>query len=283
MIFPLLQNAVEQLQAAHKDTPRLEAELLLCATLNCSRSDIILKKNESLSEGEEKNFQQLLQRRLASEPMAYILGYKDFWTRRIKVTPDVLIPRPETEHLVEAVLEKFSSDTNPLQLLDLCTGSGCIPAALASELPHAQFTLTDISKKALDVAKENMLFAQARTQFLCGNLFEALPHCPIAPLYNVITANPPYGSETDYENLEKELKHEPKNAIVAGNNGLAIAEQIIKTAPKFLVSRGFLFLEMGYDQALVISHIAEKSNCYREILIQKDLAGIYRTLIAQTD
>ena len=164
-------------------------------------------------------------------------------------------------------------------ILDLCTGSGCVAAALAKELPEAQFTLTDISKEALEVAKINLNFVKDRCSFLQGDLFSPLHDCTIAPLYNFITANPPYAAFSDQ--VDPEIAFEPENAVFAQQQGLAVSEKIIQDAPSFLKASGWLVMECGLGQAETLIAFAKTTNAYCKFETKKDLSGIERIISFQ--
>ena len=278
-----LNNATLELAQAGIDSAQLDAEVLLAHSLQCTRANLLLK-NSTLSTEQNKSYQSLIQRRKNFEPVAYITGTKDFWSLKLKVSSDVLIPRPETEHLVERAIEIVQADEikpqKDLHILDLCTGSGCIAAALAHELPNCQITATDYSAKAITIAKHNLKFAQARINFLQGDLFAALP--PISdqtfPQYDLITCNPPYGS-CDDKNFARESKaYEPHLALMAEDNGFKIIDHILNQAHKYLQPKGWLILEVGYNQAEQTIKNALATNKYSEHSIKKDLAGIERII-----
>lgn len=232
----ILEKAIRELEAAECETPHLDAEVLLAHALGCPRFD--LYKNDTGYQVPYDTFWSYLERRKRREPVAYIVGYKEFWSLNIKVTPDVLIPRPETEAVVEKVL---ASGRRFNKILDLCTGSGCIAAALASELPMAHFVVSDISKKALDIAQENLAFAQGRVTFIQSHLFEN-----ITGRFDLIVSNPPYVTSQELEKLEPEIKnYEPRLALDGGADGLDFVRKIRQDAPRFLKPDGWLILENG--------------------------------------
>ncbi|MBI4126003.1 MAG: peptide chain release factor N(5)-glutamine methyltransferase [Deltaproteobacteria bacterium] len=257
----LLHDAEVKFKEAGIETARLDARVLW--------------------EHDPAAFEQSVARRLQHEPIAYITGVKEFWSIPIKVTPAVLIPRPETETVVEEVLRHISrggSRTAPTKntskILDLCTGSGCIVAALATELPHATFVATDISREALDVAKENLGFARDRVTLLQGNLFE-----PITNQFDIITANPPYIPDNQWPMLAPDItQYEPKQALMAGPRGLDFITRIIEDAPHFLNRGGWLVMEIGDGQASETMEIAKRVGKYGAITLTKDLAGIERVI-----
>lgn len=233
----ILEQAIQSLAAAGCETPRLDAEVLLAHALGCERHELYTTTTGYLVPC--GTFANYIERRKRREPVAYILGYKEFWSMNIKVTPDVLIPRPETEAVVEKSLQ--ASKNGYTTILDLGTGSGCIAAALASELPTARFAVSDISKKALEIAKENLAFAQNRVTFVQSDLFEK-----IEGKFDLIVSNPPYVTAPDWEKLPPEIKnHEPRVALDGGPDGLDFIRRIGQDAHRYLKTNGWLILENG--------------------------------------
>ncbi len=275
--------------------PRLDAELLLAHTLNKKRIDLYLAFEAAVSETDLATFKGYIQRRAKREPLQYITGVQEFYGIPIKVTPAVLIPRPETEILVEKALKTvlasvgsgvLASETpthldagTPIRILDLCTGSGAIIAALASQLPEARFVGTDISKAALEIAGQNTEKWKDRVTLLRGDLF-----MPIAgKTFDLIISNPPYCPEVERASLQPEVRdHEPAEALFAGANGLAIIRKIIADAPKFLKPEGWLFMEIGEAQAEKVKELIKAMACYKEPEVIKDYSGIERIIAVQT-
>lgn len=243
----ILEKAISELEAASCETPRLDAEVLLAHALGCDRSDLYKSDTWYQVPGVKlERFHTYVHRRKRREPVAYITGTREFWSIPINVTPDVLIPRPETEAVVEAVLETLqknlaTDDSRLTTILDLCTGSGCIAAALAKELPHAQLTVSDISAKALVVAKENLKFAGDRVTFIQSDLFQN-----IEGKFDLIVSNPPYVASTEWETLQPEIKnYEPRLALDGGGDGLDFIRRIRQDAPRHLKPDGWLIIENG--------------------------------------
>lgn len=240
----ILPKAILELTAAGCETPKLDAEVLLAHALGCERHEVYTTTiGYQIPYGK---FADYIERRNKREPVAYITGYKEFWSMNIKVTPDVLIPRPETEALVEKVLKVIeiklmTHDSCLMTILDLGTGSGCIAAALAKEFPQAQLVVSDISEQALAIAKENLKFAQGRIQLIQSDLFEK-----ITGKFDLIVSNPPYCASKDWENLQPEIKnYEPRLALDGGFDGLDFVRKIRQDAPRFLKAEGWLLLENG--------------------------------------
>ncbi len=241
----LLLRAAGLLQSAGCTTPRLDAELLLCHVLERPRSWLIAHADDMLSRSQTDAFQSLLARREAREPLAYITGEKEFWSRDFYVTPDVLIPRPETEHLVEAVLAHFPERERAWRFCDIGTGSGCLAVTLACEYPRAHITATDLSAAALAVAKDNAERhgVAGRIDFRPGDLLAAL--ATGAPPFDAIVSNPPYIGVAEMEGLETELGFEPQHALCDGQDGLRFLRQLVAKAGEWLTPNGMLIVETG--------------------------------------
>ena len=273
--FELISLAENKLVAAGIDTARLDAEILLAHVLKRSRFDVLLDSRNDVAENLESEFNELISRRELREPVAYIVGKNGFWSLDVKVTKDVLVPRPETELVVEEALKFARNIHGQISILDLCTGSGCIAMAIAHELAFAKITVTDRSARALAVARENLFFASDRTSFFEGDLFDALPKRNI---FDIITANPPYIPHSDKHSLAPDITmHEPEMALYAEKDGLALIEKIIKTVPQFLMKSGALIIEFGIHQSASICEFAKQAGF--EIIIVKDLSGIDRVAV----
>lgn len=239
-LLSLLNWGVQQLAEADCDNPRLDAELLLGHLLKCDRHELYFSdKAGALAVPFVEKFEVLLQRRKNREPISQILGVREFWSLKIKVTKEVMTPRPETEGLAEKTLELC--DVKGPRILDLCTGSGCIAAALATELPQATFVVSDICEKALNVARENLDFAGERVVFLQSDLFEK-----IRGTFDLIVSNPPYLPTSLFESAMPEVSRwEPRLAHDGGKTGLDFVTRILQSAPQFLNEGGLLLMETG--------------------------------------
>ena len=301
-IIELLDESEKRLAENDVDSPRLDAEVLISHALNCARADLYTQRGRGLAPKHLKLIKQYIQRRASGEPVAYITGIKEFWSIPIRVTPDVLIPRPETELVVERALEIVGKRDRPVDILDLCTGSGCIAAALATELPQARITVTDVSKKAIQMAKQNLSFAKDRVEFLIGDLFEALTKRPSkrtsderpatkatagtratsARLFDLITANPPYVPTSHKRLLPREIAdREPEIALYAGKSGLDFMARIIEDGSRFLKPGGWLVMEMGLGQTAKLQRSAEQFGGYGQVVVSEDLARIERVISLQ--
>ncbi|MCS5710700.1 peptide chain release factor N(5)-glutamine methyltransferase [Candidatus Berkiella aquae] len=266
-IAQLLKHGYELLQGT--DNPHLEAQLLLAKALACERIQLIAWPDKQVSDEQVIVFHKLVQRRCQHEPIAYLLEEKEFWSLPFYVNQHVLVPRPETELLVETFLQYLPQDA--LTVLELGTGSGAIACALASERPHWQIIATDISFEALKVAKSNsMQLNLPNIQWVHANWFAGLSLPPVA----AIISNPPYLSDSD-PHLKEDLLHEPQSALVSGNTGLEAYETIIANALPYLIPGGLLAFEHGATQSQDIAVLLAKQG-YADIKILNDLANIPR-------
>ncbi|MDQ6987357.1 MAG: peptide chain release factor N(5)-glutamine methyltransferase, partial [Mariprofundaceae bacterium] len=216
----LLSAATRQLQDCSCATPRLDAELLLCHSLHCSRSWLIAHADDQLDDAICKAFERLLKRRKQRQPVAYITGEKEFWSRVFAVNSDVLIPRPETEHLIDAMLQEFPDRNAAYRFCDIGTGSGCIAVTLACEFPQARITASDISPQALVVAQKNAAKHNVakRIEWREGDMLAALATTD-GP-FDAMISNPPYVGYAEMETLEPELAFEPRHALTDEADGL---------------------------------------------------------------
>lgn len=246
-----LQQILERTEkylAVFTEDAKIEAELLLSYSLNKPRSFLYSHPQTPISPQQQEKFTQLLNRRLKREPLSYILQQQAFWNIDLNVTKDVLIPRADTELLVEIIFENYSKNKK-LNIADLGTGSGAIALSLAKISPRWKISATDISVSALYVAQQNAEKLQLKNvQFFLGNWCQALP----AELFDIIVSNPPYIAKNDPHLLQPELNYEPKLALISGEKGLNAIEAIITQAGQFLDSGGMLLLEHGYNQASVV-------------------------------
>jgi len=279
-----LKLAVERLSVGGIDGSRLDAEVLLAHCLNLRREQLMVAGDLTIAPAAARGFETLLQRRLAREPVAYITGRQEFWSLDFTVTPDVLIPRPDTERLVEVALlcaARFPT-SKPLRIADLCTGSGAVAVSLARELPSAQICATDISPAALAIARCNAEahHVAARMQFIAGDLFDALALRP-AVRFDLIVANPPYVRCAEIVALAPEVSRwEPRMALDGGVDGLDFYRRIAMAAPDYLADQGALALEIGADMAKDVSVICAGTGRYREVEIFQDYARRDRVMLA---
>ena len=260
------------------DYPLLEAEILLAYALRQARAYLYTHPNYRLSDEESNRFMDYLQRRQSGEPMAYITGKREFWSLDLLVTQDTLIPRPETELVVETVLDISKCfDHHPLKVADLGTGCGAIALALAYERPSWQISATDISQYALMVARQNTtLLSIKNLDFFQGNWCTALPHSD----FDVIVSNPPYLAETEWVEYAHGLLFEPRHALVSGQDGLDAIKEICLSSKYFLKSAGFLAIEHGYSQGLAVRQLFAQAG-YNHPETLRDGSGLERVTLAQ--
>jgi release factor glutamine methyltransferase len=262
----------------HPERARPDAETLLLFVIRRERAALLVRWKEVLDAEEAILYAQLVERRLAGEPIQYIFGEQEFYGLPFRVTRDVLIPRPETEHLVEKVIELAAGFAAP-RIVDVGTGSGAIAVTLAHKLPHATVKAIDISAPALAVARENAQRNGVELRFLRGDL--------LAPVvanedsrFEIVVSNPPYVPCTDRGSLSVEVRdYEPALALFAGDDGLEVYRRLIPAAANVLTSDGLLALEIGYGQSPAIGALLEEAG-YRQIEFFPDLQGIPRVACA---
>jgi release factor glutamine methyltransferase len=254
------------------ENPRSDAEILLSRTLGCERIDLYIRHDQPLHTEELTRFKALIRRRVLREPVAYILGEKEFWSLTFRVTRDVLIPRPETEGLVEAAL-KLYPDQGDLRVLELGTGSGIISVALAHERTGWRFLATDISPKAIEIARMNARrhLDKDPIAFMVGNWFDAIDD---AVSFDLILSNPPYIISDVIPTLEPDIYgYEPVAALDGGADGLAGIALIIHTGCRYLKPGGSLIVEIGYDQGASVAALGQASGGYDQVAVEKDHSG----------
>jgi release factor glutamine methyltransferase len=262
-------NSADSLLNSNEAT--LEARLLLQYALNVNRAWLIAHADDTLTPEQDAIFEALLQRRLNGEPIAHILGSREFFGLPLKVTADTLIPRPDTETLVEAALEKIPKATQ-VQVLDLGTGTGAIALAIAKHRPQASVTAVDFSENALKIARENAKnLAIPNVSFVHSHWFSALNN----QQFELIVSNPPYIAENDPHLTQGDVRFEPKSALTSGTDGLDDIRHIIAHARHHLKPGGWLMLEHGYDQAQAVAELLAQAR-FCQIGHRLDLAGIQR-------
>ena len=262
------------LELASAQIDRYEAELLLTCVLNLSRATIKAFPERELELEQKIKFKELVQRRIGGEPIAYMLGHKEFWSLDFIVTPDVLIPRSDTELLVELALEQIKPKQK-MRILDLGTGSGAIALSIASDRHHVIVVATDASAEALQIAKLNAKHLHIKNvEFALGNWFDALTN-ESAAKFDIIVSNPPYVAHFDPHLSQGDLRFEPDRALVSGDEGMNDLRIIISQATKYLVPAGQLMVEHGYNQEELVSK-EFRSAGFSDIVCLKDLSGIPR-------
>lgn len=261
------------------ESPRLEAEVLLAESLGCGRIDLYTRFDEVPVEPALGIFRGWVRRRVTGEPVAYLVGHREFYSLRFKVNSDVLIPRPETEHAVLAAIDCAKSLDRPLTVADVGTGSGCIAVTLCKQIPDCRMVAIDISPAALGVAAENASAhgVQDRIEFVESNLFESVP----AGQFDLIVSNPPYIGTAEVNTVAQDVReHEPHIALFSGERGTSAIAGLIEACERRLLAGGFLIFETS---PLIVDEcvkLAEESNLFAEISTIKDYAGQPRIVVA---
>lgn len=266
-IRDVLDWAARDFSARGIDSPRLDAELLVASALGIDRIGLYLDLNRPLQEEERSAIRPLMKRRRNREPVAYILGYRDFFGRRFEVTPDVLIPRPDTETLVEHALAQISVDA-PCRVLDVGTGSGAIAVTLAAERPAARITATDISEAALQVARRNAVVHGVGDRIV----FEQVDLLQGAGQYDVIVSNPPYIASPELEKLQDEVRmYEPEIALLAGEDGLDVVRRLLELSKTAAHAGAHILIEVGAEQAASVVDLGASSGGWERVAVYPDL------------
>lgn len=279
-IQKILVWSTQYLEKEKFPSPRLDAELLLCETLKCKRIDLYINFDRPLDKSERETMKGFLRRRISGEPIAYILGRREFWGREFAVSPAVLIPRPETEHLIEQVIKDYKNfSQNDGRFLEIGVGSGCIAVTLALELPQVAIDGWDISPEALAVAQSNANCLHAKVNLkLCDALNKI--NWANLPRYDAIISNPPYIGVNERNTLSRSVvDFEPAIALFASEDGVQFYKFIAEMAPMVLKSSGRLYLEIGASQASLVRDILADQG-WSQIEIMKDLAGHDRLVVA---
>jgi release factor glutamine methyltransferase len=277
-IADCLRAAATRLQntlALEPREARLEAQILIARALEVNRAWLVAHDRDRPTAHQQHAIETLIARREAGEPVAYILGEREFYGRTFKVSPDVLIPRPDTELLVEAALERLPPDA-PARVLDIGTGSGCIALTLALDRPAWQLTAVDISPSALKIAQFNAAHLGARVDFVQSDLFDNLDAAP----FDAIVSNPPYVAAADPHLARGDVRFEPAGALTAGPAGLDVLARLIAQAPGHLCPGGWLLLEHGWDQGDKCQGLMAQSG-FMDIQTLTDLAGHPRVTLGR--
>ena len=258
------------------DSPRLTAEILLAHVLDARRIDLYLRFDQPLNAGELADYREVIKRRVRREPVAYITGTREFWGLDFTVSPDVLIPRPETEFIVEESIKLIpaGAGSGRWRILDIGTGSGAVVVSLAKNRPEHWFAASDISRTAVSIASANAARHQVadRVHFFLGDSF--LPIRPSAKKFDLIVSNPPYIATGDINGLDPEVgRYEPRQALDGGKHGLDIIKRIVGDAPAYLKKGGFLMIEIGFDQKEKVAELVETDGRYPELTFIRDYGG----------
>jgi len=271
-----LRIAIDRLTAAQVGSPRMNAEVLLMFTLGTDRAHLYAHPERELTDREASRYDDALSQRAQGIPSQYITGHQEFWGMDLIVTPAVLIPRPETEHLIEALLPLAKELSHP-KIVDVGTGSGCIALALAKELPGAEVYATDISPQTLEIAKVNAARhgLESRITFHEGDLLEGLPAG-----FDFVISNPPYVGDSEEDQVQLEVrKFEPRHAVFAGTTGTEVIARLIKGARAKLRPRGVLIMEISGTIAAGVHQLLLE---WDDVKIKNDLQNIPRVAIART-
>jgi release factor glutamine methyltransferase len=270
-----LRNAVTRLEGHRVGSPRMNAEVLLMFVLGCDRAYLYGHPERELSPDEEQRYDEALATRAGGVPSQYITGHQEFWGLDFIVSPAVLIPRPETEHLVEAVLDLCKTVPQP-RIVDVGTGSGCVALALASELPLAEIHATEISPEALEIARANSarLRLDERVTFHCTDLLHG-----VEGPFDIVASNPPYVGESEYDKVQLEVrKFEPRCAVFAGPEGMDVIRRLAPQARRVLQPGGWLAVEIGFSQEAQVRDVLRDWDDVRTV---PDLQGIPRIVLAR--
>jgi release factor glutamine methyltransferase len=284
-LLDLLKGATRRLGAAGVEDARLEAERLLAHVLGTDRLRLYLDFDRPLGSTEQEALSALLDRRTGGNPLAYVVGSQPFRGIDLRVAPGVLVPRPETEEVVDAALEVLdrmeSPDNAPTAVLDLCTGTGCIALALAAERPGLAVTAVERAPAALELARENAARAGLGGNFrlLEGDLYEPLGPDETFALFNLIIANPPYLTPEEWDAAPPEVRAEPREALVGGADGLEVYRRILAGAPPRLAPGGAVVLEIGWTQGPQVRALAEAAG-FSRVDVRPDLGRRDRIVVA---
>lgn len=280
-IARILSRLTEVFERAGIETPRLDAEVLLGFCLGKDRADLYRDLTVELTDEQIARVLELTGRRKRREPMAYIRGFREFWSLNFIVTPAVLVPRPETECLVEEIIGlRDSTRGSKPRILDIGAGSGAVCVAVASEWPDCEMVATELSAAALEVARANavkLLGPNRKITFVQGDLYEG-----VEGVFDIVCSNPPYISEAEYATLAREVTlYEPREALVAGPEGTEVHRRIAQGARDRLNPGGWLLMEMGAEQRPALAEILEETKIFDDIRFRADYAGLDRVVIAR--
>jgi release factor glutamine methyltransferase len=280
----LLVWTADYLKRQGSESPRLDAELLLAHSLTCQRIELYTQYDVVVDEPTRARFRDLVKQRAEGMPVAYLLGRREFYSLNFHVSPDVLIPRPETEFAVIAVLDRLkerAGDATPARIVDVGTGSGAIAVTVAKHAPQAEVTAIDISPTALAIAQRNAEENQVaeRIRFVAGDLLADLPG---QEQFDIVVSNPPYVSESEFAELSPEVaRYEPRQALVAGEQGTEVIARLIPQAAERLVAGGWLMMEISPMIAEAVVQLLAADDRFEPAAVMKDLAGRQRIIQAR--
>jgi release factor glutamine methyltransferase len=266
------------------DSPRLSTELLLSHVLGLSRIELYTQFDQLVGKEQLNKLHDLVKRAGQNEPIAYLVGKTEFYALELNMAADCMVPRPETELLVERAIEFLRSRHGRQLVCDLCTGCGCIAIAIAKNFSNAKVVATDICDAALAIAARNVekYSLKDKIELLCGDLFDPIVSQPETEKFDLIVCNPPYVSASEFEKLPKNVKdYEPELALSGGVDGLDIYRQICEKANAFLKPDAALMLEIGYSQGEAVRGLLQQADCFSEITIEKDFGDNDRIAIAK--
>lgn len=267
----ILDWTIPHLKSQGSESPRLDAEILLAHARGCPRIQLYTNYDQPLTDTQRATMRDLVKRRAAAEPVAYLVGHREFFGLDFRVTKDVLIPRPDTETLVVDAIGTLKPEAAP-RVLDVGTGSGCIAISLAVNCSNAEVTAIELSAAALNIAKANAETHNVarRIRWLCGDLFDPLT---TDEQFDLIASNPPYIAAAEIETLSADVRlHEPRSALDGGPDGLDVIRRLIAGAPQHLVSQGRLLIEISGEQADAVTQLLALNGHYDDIVVLKDLA-----------
>lgn len=275
-INELLKKGMIALKSANIDTPQIKARLLLQYVLGMKREHLIIYDKQIVPKNKEIAYMNNIEKIRQGVPLQYITHSQEFMKMNFYINNDVLIPRPDTEVLVEEVIRIAKKINNPV-ILDLCTGSGAIGISIAKYVKDAKVYASDISEKALEIAKKNAKINDVNIEFIKSDLFKALPKMK----FDIIVSNPPYIRKDIIRKLKIDVQKEPIIALDGGKDGLDFYRRIVEEAPNLLKWNSYLCFEIGYDQKKDVTEIIEKSNMYYNTYHKKDLCDNDRVIITQ--
>ena len=271
-----INQATQILKSNNIDEPNIKAKILMEHSLNKNRQYIVTASDQKLTQKQTEKYYQLIEELSKNIPLEHIIYKKEFMGISFYVDENVLIPRPDTEILVEEVI-KIAKQTNAKKILDLCTGSGAIVVSLAKFLPNCEFVATDISKKALEIAEKNAISnnVENRVKFIQSDVFGNLK----GHKFDIIVSNPPYIETAVIKSLDENVKKEPHIALDGGEDGLDFYRRIYNEGYTFLNSNGFIYVEIGYNQKFNVTEIIQSTSNYKEVQCIKDLANNDRVIV----